>query len=82
MYNADENDIRFAIRHVIGLNAVTDLTPFADYDADICDAVLSEAAKLATEVIAPLNQSGDNGSTWHADNTVTTPAGFSDAFKA
>jgi len=82
MYNADENDIRFAIRHVIGLNAVTDLTPFADYDADICDAVLSEAAKLATEVIAPLNQSGDNGSTWHADNTVTTPAGFPDAFKA
>lgn len=82
MYNADENDIRFAIRHVIGLNAVTDLTPFADYDADICDAVLSEAAKLATEVIAPLNQSGDNGSTWHADNTVTTPAGFSDAYKA
>ena len=82
MYNADENDIRFAIRHVIGLNAVTDLTPFADYDADICDAVLSEAAKLATEVIAPLNQSGDNGSTWHADNTVTTPAGFFDAYKA
>ncbi len=82
MYNADENDIRFAIRHVIGLNAVTDLTPFADYDADICDAVLSEAAKLATEVIAPLNQSGDNGSTWHTDNTVTTPAGFAQAFKA
>lgn len=82
MYNADENDIRFAIRHVIGLNAVTDLAPFADYDADICDAVLFEAAKLATEVIAPLNQSGDSGSTWHSDNTVTTPEGFSQAFKA
>jgi alkylation response protein AidB-like acyl-CoA dehydrogenase len=82
MFNADENDLRFAIRHVVGLDNVTDLAPFADYDADICDAVLSEAAKLATEVIAPINQTGDVGSTWHSDNTVTTPAGFADAFKA
>ncbi|MFK5996568.1 MAG: acyl-CoA dehydrogenase [Rhodobacterales bacterium] len=82
MYNADETDIRFAIQHVVGLDKVTDLAPFAEYDTEICDAVLSEAAKLATEVIAPLNKSGDEGSTWHADNTVTTPKGFSGAFKA
>ncbi len=82
MYNADENDIRFAIRHVIGLETFTDLAPFADYDADICDAVLSEAAKLATEVIAPINQTGDAGSTWHSDGTVTTPPGYAEAFKA
>ena len=82
MYNADENDIRFAICHVIGLDTVTDLAPFADYDADICDAILSEAAKLATEVIAPINQTGDSGSTWNSDSTVTTPKGFTHAFKA
>ncbi len=82
MYNADETDIRFAIHHVIGLGKVTDLAPFAEYDTEICDAVLSEAAKLATEVLAPLNKSGDAGSAWHPDNTVTTPKGFADAFKA
>ncbi len=82
MFNADENDLRFAIHHVVGLDKVTDLAPFADYDADICDAILSEAAKLATEVIAPINQIGDAGSTWNSDNTVTTPPGFADAFKA
>jgi alkylation response protein AidB-like acyl-CoA dehydrogenase len=82
MYNADENDFRCAIHHVVGLDAVTSLTPFADYDADICDAVLSEAAKVATEVVAPLNQSGDSGSIWNSDNTVTTPKGFAEAFKA
>jgi alkylation response protein AidB-like acyl-CoA dehydrogenase len=82
MYNADETDIRFAIHHVIGMGMITDLAPFADYDADICDAILSEAAKLATEVIAPINQSGDAGSTWHPDNTVTTPIGYAEAFKA
>lgn len=82
MYNADENDIRFAIHHVVGLDAVTNLAPFGDYGADICDAVLSEAARVATEVVAPLNQSGDEGSTWNSDNTVVTPNGFADAFKA
>jgi 3-(methylsulfanyl)propanoyl-CoA dehydrogenase len=82
MFNADENDTRFVIRHVIGLDAFTDMEPFSDYDTDICDAILSEAAKLATEVIASLNQSGDVGSIWHSDNTVTTPPGFADAFKA
>lgn len=82
MYNADENDIRFAIHQVIGLDAITDMAPFADYDAEICDAVIAEAAKLATEVIAPLNQSGDTGSVWNPNNTVTTPEGFAQAFKA
>lgn len=82
MYNADENDIRFAIHHVVGLDSLKDMEPFAEYDAEICDAVLSEAARLATEVIAPINQSGDAGSVWHSDNTVTTPDGFADAFKA
>ncbi len=83
MFNADENDIRFAIRHVIGLDTVTDLEPFKDYGEEICDAVISEAARVATEIVAPINHTGDTtGATWHSDNTVTTPAGFADAFKA
>ena len=83
MFNADENDIRFAIRHVIGLDTVTDLEPFKDYGEDICDAVISEAARVATEIVSPVNHSGDTtGAKWHSDNTVTTPEGFKEAFKA
>ena len=83
MFNADENDIRFAIRHVIGLDTVTDLEPFKDFGEDICDAVISEAARVASEIVAPINHSGDMaGAKWHSDNTVTTPEGFKEAFKA
>lgn len=83
MFDASENDLRFALKHTIGLNQVNSLPAFADVSEDLVDAILSEAAKLATDVIAPLNQSGDiEGSLWHSDNTVTTPKGFSDAFKA
>jgi len=83
MFNADENDIRFAIHHVIGLDTVTDLEPFKDYGADICDAVISEAARVATDIVAPTNHTGDTtGSKWNPDNSVTTPEGFAEAFKA
>lgn len=83
MYNADETDLRFTIENVAGLDAVTALERFSDYSPDLVGAILSEAAKLATEVIAPLNQSSDQtGCVWNPDKTVTTPTGFADAFKA
>ena len=50
---------------------------------DLVEAVLDEAGKLAGEVIAPLNHSGDmTGSVRNEDGSVTTPPGFSDAWKA
>ena len=44
--------------------------------------MLEEAAKFATNVLDPLNVSGDReGSTLLADGTVKTPAGFKDAYR-
>lgn len=83
MYNAEETDIQFTLKHVVGLDSIKHLEPFSELDDDIVDAVISEAARVATEIVAPLNKEGDiSGSKWHSDNTVTTPKGFSDAFKA
>ena len=50
-------------------------------DADLTDAILSEAGRFAADVIAPLNQPGDRvGWTRHADGTVTTPPGYREAY--
>lgn len=56
------------------LNSVTPLAALGreDLDAEMVSAVLVEAAKLASGVLAPLNESGDRqGSTWQ-EGTVTT----------
>ena len=83
MYDPSENDLRFAILHTIGLDMISDLPAFADVSDDLVEAVLSEAAKIARDELAPINHSGDiQGSKWNEDFTVTTPKGFKEAHKA
>lgn len=53
---------------------------FADFSPDLVRAVISEGGRIASEVLAPLNQVGDSeGCTWE-DGEVRTPAGFVDGF--
>ena len=77
MFDASENDLRFAIQHALGPEIHKLISEIHDISNDTVDAVLSEAAKFARDIIAPLNLSGDTeGCTWHPDNTVQTPKGF------
>lgn len=82
MYDASENDLRFAIQHGLDAKMREMVASVYDLSNDTVDAVLSEAAKFSRDVLAPLNHSGDiEGCTWHPDNRVTTPKGFKEAFQ-
>ena len=51
-------------------------------DRELASAVLAEAGKVASEVMAPLYQPSDSqGAQWR-DGAVTAPPGFREAFKA
>ncbi len=79
-YNAPLRDMRFVLDELIGLDRVAALPGCESIGPELVDAVLDEAAKFAREVLAPLNQSGDQqGARWH-DGEVATPDGFADAY--
>jgi len=57
------------------------LPPYADTGRELIDQVLEEGGKFCSEVLFPLNRSGDEeGCHWN-DGEVTTPKGFRDAWR-
>src|SRR5258707_7826680 len=82
IYKAPVEDVSFLLNDVFQIDRYDNLPGFSDASADVRDAILSEAAKLAEEVLQPLNRVGDlEGCTRHDDDSVTTPKGFKEAFK-
>ena len=60
--------------------ALTRLDAFAQVTPDLVDAVLDGAAKLAGDVLAPLNRSGDIAGCVLENGIVRTPRGFKEAY--
>ena len=83
MYNPSENDLRFAIHEVLETSVKEELSAKFDHSPDLIDAILSEAARYNSEILAPLNHAGDQeGCVWNPQNTVSTPKGWKEAHKA
>jgi len=80
-YAAPLKDMRFVLNELAGLGEVAKLPGFEDATPETVDAILEEASKFASEVLDPLNYSGDQeGSVWK-EGKVTTPKGFKEAYK-
>jgi alkylation response protein AidB-like acyl-CoA dehydrogenase len=68
--------------HVVGFDAVAATDRFADATPDTCDAIITEAAKMAEEVLAPLQRNGDTHPAALENGVVRTSPGFADGYKA
>jgi len=80
-YRAPVNDILFALNHGAGLQAAVEAGHYGDFDPEITAAVLEEAGRFASEVLAPLNRVGDQNGVTLTEQKVTTAPGWPDAYR-
>jgi alkylation response protein AidB-like acyl-CoA dehydrogenase len=80
-YKAPIRDIKFVMQELLDCNKHYQELGYSDASEDMVDAILSEAAKFTEQVIAPINQIGDQQGCTLTDGVVTTPDGFKDAYK-
>jgi alkylation response protein AidB-like acyl-CoA dehydrogenase len=81
-YIAPLRDMRFVLREIADLPALAALPGLESAEPDLVDAVLDEAAKIAEDVIAPLNRVGDRVGSRLENGLVRTPPGFGEAYTA
>ncbi|SAK83728.1 acyl-CoA dehydrogenase [Caballeronia calidae] len=80
-YTPPVKEMMFVMEELADIASVSQLPGLADSNADTAQAILDEGAKLAAEVIAPLNAAGDQRPSEWRDGTVTATAGFGDAYR-
>ncbi len=80
-YRAPLQDMQFVITDLAGLERLAALPGYEEVTPDLVEAVLEEAAKLAGEVLAPLNQPGDEQGAALTKDGVVAADGFAAAYR-
>lgn len=78
-FTAPTKDQQFILHDVLTISEMA-IPGYGDLDRDFTDAVLTEAGKLASEVLAPLNMVGDKEGCTLENGVVRVPDGFKDAY--
>ena len=81
-YRAPLEEFRFLFDHVVGLDQVTRTPLFADAAGDMSNAIVSEAARMCEEVLAPLQRAGDLHPAVLENCMVRTSPGFAQGYRA
>jgi len=80
-YHAPLTEMRFVLEAVARLDRVAALPGYEETTPELVEAVLGEAGRLAGEVLAPLNQTGDREGSRFENGVVRTPAGWAAAYQ-
>jgi alkylation response protein AidB-like acyl-CoA dehydrogenase len=81
-YKAPQREMRFIMHELLDSQGLYQTLPGCEEaTTDLLDAIVAEGAKFSEEVLAPLNQSGDEEGCHWSEEGVTTPAGFKEAYQ-
>ena len=78
-YTAPVKDMQFVLHDVLKVSDA-DIPGYADLDRSFTEAVFDEAAKVAQDILTPLNIVGDVEGCVLENGVVRTPKGFKQAF--
>ena len=81
VYEAPLRDMRFVLEELHEGDGFGDVPALAEFTPDLTRAVLEEAAKMAREVLLPINRNGDEEGCTLENGVVRTPKGFAEAWK-
>ncbi len=79
-YTAPTKDLQFVLHEVLKVTEA-DIPGYEELEPDFTGAILEEAGKIASEVMAPLNVVGDREGCRLENGVVRTPPGFKEAFE-
>ena len=80
-YQAPLADFQFLLRDWLNVSDHYQSTGLEDFDFELASEVLTQGARFAEDVVAPLNRSGDEAGCTFANGAVTTPQGFAAAYE-
>ncbi len=80
-YRAPLREISFLLDEVVELGRVRKTQRFSDCDGETVRAVLDAGSTFASEVLAPLNRSGDIEGAQFENGRARAPSGFAHAYK-
>ena len=81
-YQAPVREMQFFLGSVLGTSRLADTDRFAEATEDMAEAILTEAARLSAEVLAPINRAGDEHPARLENGVVRTSPGFAEAYSA
>jgi len=80
-YRAPLADFNFLFDELVDLEAIAGLGNFDIVSRDLVRQIVEEAGRFASEVLAPLNGSGDREGVKFQDGNVEMPEGFKAAYR-
>lgn len=80
-YTAPLRDMQFVLNELADLTGTSRLPGYGEVTPELAGALLDAAGKFAAEVLAPLNQPGDQQGSTFNNGVVTTPKGFREAYR-
>ena len=80
-YSPPLKDIEFVLEQVVGFDRLCEQMGSDDANLELAAAVLGEAGKFASEVLAPLNWEGDQAGTQWSEEGVQEAPGFAKAYQ-